>query len=144
VGERRLRRGPYAWGLIDRRAARTQVAEPAERHRLAVDPDAAVGALSVGVRQRVEILKALYLDAGVLILDEPTAALTPRERDALFGVLRRLAAEGRTVLPSPTSCTKRPRITDRMAILRDGRPVASLRTGRDCGRSRCRGRHQSA
>ena len=61
-------------------------------------PTRSVGGLSVGVRQRVEILKALYRDARVLILDEPTAVLTPGERDALFGVLRRLAAEGRTVL----------------------------------------------
>ena len=62
-------RGPF----IDRRAARAEVKELAERYRLAVQPDAVVGDLSVGVRQRVEILKALYRDARILILDEPTA-----------------------------------------------------------------------
>jgi simple sugar transport system ATP-binding protein len=118
------RRGPF----IDRRAARTKVAELAERHRLAVDPDAAVGGLSIGVRQRVEILKALYRDARVLILDEPTAVLTPPERDALFGVLRRLAAEGRTVLFVTHKLHEATAITDRVTILRDGRTVASLRT----------------
>ncbi len=118
------KRGPF----IDRGAARASVAELAERHRLAVDPDAAVGALSVGVRQRVEILKALYRDARVLILDEPTAVLTPPERDALFDVLRRLAAEGRTVLFVTHKLHEATAITDRVTILRDGRTVASLRT----------------
>ena len=65
---------------------------------LSVDPDAVVGKLSVGVRQRVEILKALYRDARILILDEPTAVLTPQERDGLFEVMRRLVADGRTIL----------------------------------------------
>src|SRR5271166_4075877 len=111
------RRGPF----IDRRTARAQVAELAERHRLAVDPDATVGELSVGVRQRVEILKALYRDARVLILDEPTAVLTPPERDALFGVLRRLAADGRTVLLVTHKLHEVTAITDRVTILRDGR-----------------------
>jgi simple sugar transport system ATP-binding protein len=118
------RRGPF----VDRRAARTQVAELAARHRLAVDPDAKVGGLSVGVRQRVEILKALYRDARVLILDEPTAVLTPGERDALFGVLRRLAAEGRTVLFVTHKLNEVAALTDRVTILRDGRTVARLRT----------------
>ncbi len=118
------RRGPF----IDRRAGRAGVAQLAERHRLAVDPDATVGALSVGVRQRVEILKALYRDARVLILDEPTAVLTPPERDALFDVLRRLAADGRTVLFVTHKLHEATAITDRVTILRDGRTVASLRT----------------
>ena len=118
------RRGPF----IDRMRARASVAELAERHRLAVDPEAPVGGLSVGVRQRVEILKALYRDARVLILDEPTAVLTPLERDALFHVLRRLAAEGRTVIFVTHKLNEATAITDRVTILRDGRTVASLVT----------------
>jgi general nucleoside transport system ATP-binding protein len=114
--------------FVDKRAARAGVAELAARHRLAVDPDASVGGLSVGVRQRVEILKALYRDARVLILDEPTAVLTPGERDALFGVLRRLTAEGRTVLFVTHKLNEVAAIADRVTILRDGRTVASLRT----------------
>ena len=80
------------------------------------------------MRQRVEILKALYRDARVLILDEPTAVLTPPERDALFGVLRGLAAEGRTVLFVTHKLNEIAAITGRVTILRDGRTVASLRT----------------
>jgi general nucleoside transport system ATP-binding protein len=124
------RRGPF----IDRRAARAQVAELAARHSLAVDPDATVDELSVGVRQRVEILKALYRDARVLILDEPTAVLTPSERDALFGVLRRLAAEGRTVLLVTHKLHEAVAITDRVTIMRDGRTVAVLRTAETSAR----------
>jgi simple sugar transport system ATP-binding protein len=118
------RRGPF----VDRRAARERVAELAARHHLSVDPDARVDDLSVGVRQRVEILKALYRDARILILDEPTAVLTPPERDALFAVLKNLAAEGRTVLLVTHKLHEVMAITDQMTILRDGRTVASLRT----------------
>ena len=78
--------------FIDRGQARREVVELAERHGLGVDPDAKVGALSVGVRQRVEILKALYRRARILILDEPTAVLTPQERD---GLVRRHATASR-------------------------------------------------
>src|SRR5579863_5848425 len=116
VYAREPRRGPF----IDRRAARQSVADLAARHRLAVDPDASVGALSVGVRQRIEILKALYRDARVLILDEPTAVLTPLERDALFGVLRRLAAENHTVLFVTHKLHEATAIADGVTILRDG------------------------
>ena len=118
------RRGPF----VDRRAARARVAGLAARHRLAVDPDARVGDLSVGVRQRIEILKALHRDARILILDEPTAVLTPPERDALFEVLKSLAAEGRTVLLVTHKLHEATAITDRVTILRDGRTVATLRT----------------
>jgi general nucleoside transport system ATP-binding protein len=114
--------------FIDRGAARRRVAELAERRRLAVDPDARVGDLSVGVRQRVEILKTLYRDARILILDEPTAVLTPPERDALFAVLKSLAADGRTILLVTHKLHEVTAITDRVTVLRDGRTVASLRT----------------
>jgi general nucleoside transport system ATP-binding protein len=118
------KRGPF----IDRRAARERVAELAERHHLAVDPDARVADLSVGVRQRIEILKALHRDARILILDEPTAVLTPPERDALFVVLKNLASEGRTLLLVTHKLHEVMAITDRVTILRDGRVVANLRT----------------
>ena len=77
-------REPRRAGFIDRAAAIAKVVALAERYHLRVDPRAIVGLLSVGVRQRVEILKALYRDAKILILDEPTAVLTPQERDGLF------------------------------------------------------------
>ncbi|HET9665822.1 MAG TPA: ATP-binding cassette domain-containing protein, partial [Desertimonas sp.] len=81
-------------GGVDRRAARVAVQETAARLGVTVDPDARVEELSVGERQRVEILKALHHDCRVLILDEPTAVLTPLDVDALFGTIRRLRAEG--------------------------------------------------
>ncbi len=119
---------PRCGVFIDRRAARRGVAGLAERHRLAVDPDAAVGKLSVGVRQRVEILKALYREARILILDEPTAVLTPQERDALFDVMRHLAAEGRTILFVTHKLREVMAITDRVTVLRDGRVVERMKT----------------
>ncbi|WP_158817769.1 ABC transporter ATP-binding protein [Methylocapsa sp. S129] len=118
------RRGVF----IDRAAARRAVADLAARHRLAVDPDAIVSKLSVGVRQRVEILKALYRDARILILDEPTAVLTPQERDSLFAVMRHLAAEGRTILFVTHKLHEVMAITDRVTVLRDGRVVERMTT----------------
>ena len=121
---REPRRGP----LIDRRAARERVADLGARHHLEVDPGAVVGSLSVGVRQRVEILKALYRDARVLILDEPTAVLTPQERDGLFRVLKALAADGRTILFVTHKINEVMAIADRVTVFRDGRVVATLVT----------------
>ncbi|MBN8994954.1 MAG: ABC transporter ATP-binding protein [Rhizobiales bacterium] len=121
-------REPQRAGFIDRRAAEARVAELAARYQLAVDPKATVGKLSVGVRQRVEILKALYRDARVLILDEPTAVLTPQERDALFAVMRRLAADGRTILFVTHKIHEVMAVTDRVTVLRDGRVAARMAT----------------
>ena len=114
--------------FIDRGKARREVAELAKRHGFGVDPDAKVGTLSVGVRQRVEILKALYRRARVLILDEPTAVLTPQERDGLFAVMRRLAAEGRTILFVTHKLNEVMAITDRVTVLRDAKVVARMKT----------------
>jgi len=118
------RRGPF----IDRAAARRKVAELARRHGLPIDPDARVGALPVGVKQRIEILKALYRDARILILDEPTAVLTPGERDGLFQVMRGLAADGRTILFVTHKIHEVMAVTDRITVLRDGRVADRMAT----------------
>jgi simple sugar transport system ATP-binding protein len=120
---------PQRAGFIDRREAQRRVADLAARYQLAVDPKAIVGRLSVGVRQRVEILKALYRDAHILILDEPTAVLTPQERDALFAVMRRLTADGRTILFVTHKIHEVMAVTDRVTVLRDGRVVERMATG---------------
>ena len=81
-----------------RREARARLLETSRRFGLAVNPDARVADLSVGERQRVEILKALYRGARILILDEPTAVLTPQESEALFATLRTLVADGLSII----------------------------------------------
>ncbi len=83
---------------LRRRAIERRVGEISRRYGLHVDPRARIWQLSVGEQQRVEILKALYREARILILDEPTAVLTPQEAEALFATLREMAAEGRTVI----------------------------------------------
>src|SRR5690606_221978 len=88
--------GPF--GQLDRRAARERIVEIAERHGLHIDPDATVEDLPVGVRQRVEIIKTLYRQSNVLILDEPSAVLTPQETDELFAVMRSLVASGTSIV----------------------------------------------
>ena len=90
---------------------------------LPVDAGAPVAGLSVGAKQRVEILKALYRDPRVLVLDEPTAVLGPQEVDWLFGVLRSLVAEGRTVLLIGHKLDEILRVADRVTVLRRGRTV---------------------
>ena len=89
---------PQRLGLIDSARAEEEVAALAGRYGFAIPPRARVGDLPVGVQQRVEILKALYRRASILILDEPTAVLTPQEASSLFEVLRGLAADGRTII----------------------------------------------
>ncbi|MFC8349336.1 ABC transporter ATP-binding protein [Streptomyces sp. NPDC057280] len=119
---------PRRFGLVDRAAARRRVRTLAEEHGLAVDPDARVGDLPVGLRQRVEILKLLHRGARTLILDEPTAVLTPAEADALFAVLKSLAAQGRTVILVTHKLREVLEGSDRVTVLRDGRVVARLVT----------------
>ncbi|WP_105974625.1 ABC transporter ATP-binding protein [Streptomyces geranii] len=119
---------PRRFGLVDRGAARRRVRELAEEHGLAVDPDALVGDLPVGLRQRVEILKLLHRGARTLILDEPTAVLTPAEADALFAVLKSLAAQGRTVILVTHKLREVLEGSDNVTVLRDGRVVARLVT----------------
>ncbi|HEX3291100.1 MAG TPA: ABC transporter ATP-binding protein [Gaiella sp.] len=102
------------------------VAELGERYGLRVDPRARIWQLSVGEQQRVEILKALYRDAEVLILDEPTAVLTPQEADALFRTMRAMAAEERSVIFISHKLHEVIAVADRVTVLRGGRSVQTL------------------
>lgn len=117
------------WSLgRGRLAAAARVAQLAEEFGLAVDPTAKVSALSVGERQRVEILKALYRDARILILDEPTAVLTPQETDALFDTLRKAIARGLSVIFISHKLHEVMAISDRVLVLRHGKLVGETAT----------------
>ena len=105
-----------------------QVRKLGERYRLPVDPRARVWQLSVGERQRVEILKALYEEARVLILDEPTAVLTPDESSTLFETLREIVAEGRTVIFISHKMNEVKAVSDHVTIMRAGRVVETVKT----------------
>lgn len=108
--------------------ARAKVERLSRDFGLAVHPDAKVGRLSVGERQRVEILKALYRDARILILDEPTAVLTPQESDALFATLRKATALGLSVIFISHKLHEVMAIADRCVVLRHGRVVGEVDT----------------
>jgi simple sugar transport system ATP-binding protein len=114
-------RGP----LLDLKRASERLKELSNRHGLALDPAAKVGALSVGAQQRVEIVKLLYRDAQLLILDEPTAVLTPQEKDRLFVVLRRLREDGCSVVIVTHKIKEIMEIADRVTVMRDGQAVAN-------------------
>jgi simple sugar transport system ATP-binding protein len=112
---------PRRGALIDRAAARQRVIALAERYNLNVDPDAAVRTLSVAAQQKVEILKALSRDVRVLILDEPTAVLTPPETDELFERLRDLRAAGLTILFISHKLREVRALASHVTVLRGGR-----------------------
>ncbi|HEX6117946.1 MAG TPA: ABC transporter ATP-binding protein [Dongiaceae bacterium] len=110
-----------------RAAARAKLAELSETFGLSVSPDARVADLSVGERQRVEILKALYRDARILILDEPTAVLTPQETEALFATLRRLVERGLAIIFISHKLHEVMAVSRRIVVLRQGKMVAERR-----------------
>ncbi len=110
-------------GLLDRRRAARQVRELSERYGLQVSPDAKIEDLPVGVQQRVEIIKALLRQASVLILDEPTAVLTPGETEDLFRVMRELRAGGRSIVFISHKLKEVQAIADQITVIRRGRVV---------------------
>jgi ABC-type uncharacterized transport system ATPase subunit len=124
IGAEPVRRGV----ALDQAAARRRVEELGERYGLRVDPAARVGDLPVGVRQRVEILKALHREAEILILDEPTAVLTPGEAERLFGVLRAVTATGASVVLVTHRLGEVLAASDRVTVLRQGRVTGRFRT----------------
>jgi ABC-type uncharacterized transport system ATPase subunit len=117
------------WRPMSRRQdARARLLEVAQRFGLAVSPDALVGTLSVGERQRVEILKALYRGARILILDEPTAVLTPQESEALFRTLGDMLAQGLSIIFISHKLAEVMRVARRVVVLRGGKVVAESAT----------------
>ncbi len=119
---------PRKWGglVVDREQARSEVVDLSERYGFDVDPDAPIEQTSVGVRQRVEILKALYRGAEVLILDEPTAVLTPQEVEDLFDVIEELKDQGKTIIFITHKLGEAMEAADEITVLRDGRKVGSV------------------
>jgi general nucleoside transport system ATP-binding protein len=119
LGDKRL---PWRWR---RSVVADAVGELAERYRLPVHPNAVVGDLSVGEQQRVEIVKALYRGADVLLLDEPTAVLTPQEADALFDTVRAMAADGKAIVFISHKLREVMAVSDQVTVMRDGAVVGA-------------------
>ena len=116
------------WPLLDLESVAKRINELAKDYALPVNPSARVDQLSVGERQRVEIIKALYRDANTLILDEPTAVLTTLEINGLFNFMRSMAAEGRAVVMITHKLHEVMAVSDRVTVLRNGEVVAQLKT----------------
>jgi len=114
---------PTTPAVLDLKAAARRVAQVAQQYGVRVDPDARIETLSVGQQQRVEILNSLYRQATVLILDEPTAVLTPQEAEELAVALRGMAAQGKTVVFISHKLEEVMGVTDRVTVLRQGRKV---------------------
>jgi simple sugar transport system ATP-binding protein len=112
--------------MLDRRTANSRIRELGQTFGFDIDPDARIGSLSVGWQQRVEILKALYRNANILVLDEPTAVLTPQETREIFGVLRKLSREmGTAIIFISHKLYEVLEIADRITVIRRGKVVGS-------------------
>lgn len=119
---------PRKWGglAIDREQARQDVLDLCDRFGLTVDPDDRIEEVSVGVQQRAEILKALYRGTEILILDEPTAVLTPQEVDELFSVFNELTEQGKTIIFITHKLGEAMHAADEITVLRDGQNVGTV------------------
>lgn len=113
---------------LDLNEARRKIIKLSSELNLAIDPDALVENLSVGQQQRVELLKALYRDAQILILDEPTAVLTPLEVADFFQILRRMRAQGKTIVIITHKLDEVLAISDSVTVMRDGKTVGAVKT----------------
>jgi ABC-type uncharacterized transport system ATPase subunit len=113
---------------LDLRKAADEIRRVSDEFKLAVDPHATIEMLSVGQQQRVELLKALYRHAQLLILDEPTAVLTPQEVEEFFAILRSMRAQGKTIVIITHKLSEVLAISDNVTVMRDGRVVGDLKT----------------
>ena len=115
-------------GFLQKKEARRKVQELSDRYGLHVDLDAKVENITVGMQQRVEILKMLYRDNEILIFDEPTAVLTPQEIDELMAIMKGLAAEGKSILFISHKLNEIMAVSDRVSVLRKGRYIGTVDT----------------
>ena len=113
-------------GFIDRAAAREKIVSLSRKYGLAVDPDAKIEDITVGMQQRVEILKMLYRDNEILIFDEPTAVLTPQEIKELMQIMKNLAAEGKSILFITHKLNEIMEVSDRCTVLCKGRYIGTV------------------
>ena len=115
-------------GFVQKKEARKKVEELSERYGLKVDVDALVEDITVGMQQRVEILKMLYRDNEILIFDEPTAVLTPQEIEELMQIMKNLTAEGKSILFISHKLNEIMEVSDRVTVLRKGRYIGTVNT----------------
>lgn len=130
LGQEALASGSAAFGQLaqlDRRSVSQRVRELGEQYGLEVDPEAVVEDLTVGAQQRVEIIKALYREANILILDEPTAVLTPQEADELFVIMRTLVQQGKSIIFITHKLREVLAAADRISVMRAGKMIGSVR-----------------
>ncbi|MDX6304791.1 MAG: ral nucleoside transport system ATP-binding protein, partial [Blastocatellia bacterium] len=113
---------------LDLRKAADEIRKVSDEFRLSVDPNATIETLSVGQQQRVELLKALYRRAQLLILDEPTAVLTPQEVEEFFAILRGMREQGKTIVIITHKLSEVLAISDNVTVMRDGRVVGDVKT----------------
>lgn len=116
---------PNQFGFLKKKEAREKVMALSKKYGLMVNPDAYVKDITVGMQQRVEILKMLYRDNDILIFDEPTAVLTPQEIDELIGIMRNLAKEGKSILFITHKLNEIIAVADRVTVLRKGKYIAT-------------------
>ncbi|MGZ5435559.1 MAG: ABC transporter ATP-binding protein [Pyrinomonadaceae bacterium] len=113
---------------LDLKKAAAEIRKVSDEFKLAVDPNATIDSLSVGQQQRVELLKALYRQAQLLILDEPTAVLTPQEVEEFFAILRSMRAQGKTIVIITHKLDEVLAISDNVTVMRDGKVVGNVKT----------------
>lgn len=121
---------PMKGVFINREEARKKIMELSETYKLHINPDALIEDISVGMQQRVEILKMLYRDNEILIFDEPTAVLTPQEIDELMGIMRNLIKEGKSIIFITHKLNEIMKISDRCTVLRRGKLIGTVETSK--------------